>query len=156
MVRIMHPGCSKLFFALPAFPRPPAPDTDLRPSYNVDQRLILDACRVITNADTTDAHIGSLSNDRTEHDRIPSPSADADTDSDALPQGKYFYHPRPPSATTSMIPNYPIVTDFVAWQFPEKILDHWVRPKPSPEEMAELWRKYAGCRQKDMEVRRDG
>ena len=91
-----------------------------------------------------------------EHDRIPSPSADADTDSDALPQGKYFYHPRPPSATTSMIPNYPIVTDFVAWQFPEKILDHWVRPKPSPEEMAELWRKYAGCRQKDMEVRRDG
>ncbi|KAM5533485.1 hypothetical protein V8D89_012822 [Ganoderma adspersum] len=147
----MHPGCSKLLFALPAFPRPPAPDTDLRPSYDVDQRLILDACRVITNDATTSAHIGYLSNDRAGHDRIPFPSADADADSDALLPGKYFYHPRPPSATTSTIPNYPIVTDFVAWQFPEKIPDHWVRPKPSPEEMAELWRKYAGCRQKDME-----
>ena len=86
MVRIMHPGCSKPLFALPAFPRPAAPDTNLRPLYNVDQRLILDACRVITNDVTTDAYIGYLSNDRAGHDRIPFSSADSDADSGVLPQ----------------------------------------------------------------------
>ncbi|KAI1783217.1 hypothetical protein LXA43DRAFT_904037, partial [Ganoderma leucocontextum] len=65
-----------------------------------------------------------------------------------LAAGEYFYHPVPPSTTT--VPNYPIVTDFAAWKFPDMLPDHWFRPELSPEEIADLRRKYRWCGRRDM------
>ncbi|KAI1787380.1 hypothetical protein LXA43DRAFT_1098308 [Ganoderma leucocontextum] len=123
----MHPGCSQLIFALPAFSRPPVPGTKTL-THDVDHRLW--------------THAASSPTMRTKNVVDISPrTAQVTTVGVLLP-------PRPPSTTT--IPDYPIVTDFVAWKFPDKIPDHWVRPRPSADEIAELQRKYGACKQKDM------
>ncbi|KAI1787408.1 hypothetical protein LXA43DRAFT_712865 [Ganoderma leucocontextum] len=139
MVRIMHPGCSQLIFALPAFPRTTAAG-DVTPPNGVDYRLVLDACHVVTN-DASEEPAGYLSEDREGRDRVPAPS-------DELAAGEYFYHPVAPSTTT--IPNYPIVTDFAAWKFPDMLPDHWIRHELSPEVIADLRHKYKGCKARDM------
>ncbi|KAI1787373.1 hypothetical protein LXA43DRAFT_711826 [Ganoderma leucocontextum] len=142
-VRIMHPGCSRLILALPAHPHPPAAGGTIPPpAPGVDHRLVLDACHVVTN-DASEEPAGYLSEDREGHYRVPAPS-----DEPQLVAGEYFYHPVPPSTTT--IPNYPIVTDFAAWKFPHMLPDHWIRPEPSLEEIADLRRLYGGCSPRDM------
>ena len=140
-VRIMHPGSSRLILPLPTFPNLSAPDTTTPLAPTPHHRLILDACRVVTNnAVKADDY---LSRDRAGQDRVLTPSPN-----NTLAPGEYFYHPGPPSAPT--IPNYPIVTDFAAWNFPEKIPDHWVRPSASTQEIGDLQRKYSWCKPSDM------
>ena len=143
-VRIMHPASSRLILPLPTFPNLSAPDatTPLAPAPN--HCLFLDACRVLTNNAAKEGQ-DFLSRDRAGNDRIPPPSL---ANTLQLAPGEYFYHLSPPSTTT--IPNYPIVTDFAAWNFPEKIPDHWVRPSASTQEIEDLQRKYGRCKLKDM------
>ncbi|KAM5533490.1 hypothetical protein V8D89_012827 [Ganoderma adspersum] len=140
-VRIMHPGCSRLILPLPTFPNISAPDTTTPLASTPDHRLILDACRVVTNNAVKEGDY--LSKDRAGQDRVLALSPN-----NTLAPGEYFYHPSPPSATTT--PNYPIVTDFAAWNFPEKIPDHWVRPSASAQEIEVLQRKYAWCKPRGM------
>ncbi|PIL25812.1 transporter [Ganoderma sinense ZZ0214-1] len=91
-VRIMHPACSALIFALPAFPYPPTAGTETKtPVYGVDHRLVLDGCRILTNFYAADQGDHYLSKDHAGHNRV-APRSD-----DVLPPGKYFYHPAPPT-----------------------------------------------------------
>ena len=119
--------------------------------YGVDHRLVLDGCRIITNCFAAEKGEHYLSKDRAGRNPVPSPSEDV------LPPGKYFYHPALPTYTTRT--NYRIVTDFTAWRFPERIPDHWKRPMASPEEYADLQRKYMRSSKLDMRdavIRGDG
>ncbi|KAM5533486.1 hypothetical protein V8D89_012823 [Ganoderma adspersum] len=125
-VRIMHPACSQLIFAFPAFPYPAVPGTETKPPvYGVDHYLVLDGCHIVTNFHDTETGDSYLSKDRTGRDRVL-PRSD-----DVLSPGKYFYHPAPPA-------------------FPERIPDHWRRPMATPEEYADLQRKYKWGERDDM------
>ena len=132
-VRIFHPGCRQLLFSLPAiFQTHPSgssggtnPESSTLPCDDdvpgVNHRLVLDACHIITNHAAEERNC-YLSRDRLG--RIPvMPHRNG-----SLAAGKYYYHPGPPSSRT--VANYPIVTDFAAWQYPaEGPPDHWKRPR---------------------------
>ena len=143
IVRILHPGCSHLIFALPAFPYPATHGTEHDSLvYGVDHRLVMDGCHIVPNFRADDKGDSYLSTDRAGHDRVLSHN------DGVLPPGSYFYHPAPPSVSKS---NYRVVTDFVAWKFPKSIPDHWQRRKPSHEEYVRLYRKYVKGYPPDLE-----
>lgn len=126
-VCIIHPGCQQPIFALPAFPYPLA-GANNKPVHGVDHRLILDACNILTNhaAKERDCY---LSKDHAGRHPIP-------RHSDILAPAKYYYHLGRPSAVTDV--NYPIVTDFTAWKFPDKLPRHWTRPDVRDPEIIRL------------------
>ena len=96
-------------------------------------RLVLDACRVITNNQE-----GFLATDIDGHDRVPASTT-------ILLVGTYYFH----LATGTVL--YKIVTDFAAWEFPEPLPSHWERPV-SPNEDQALSGRYAGVGSSAMSV----
>ncbi|KAI1793284.1 hypothetical protein LXA43DRAFT_942610 [Ganoderma leucocontextum] len=131
-VSVIHPGCRQLIFALPAFPYPATTGTKM-PMHGVDHRVVLDACRILTNY-AAEEQEGYISKDRAGRHPIL-------RHSEVLAPDEYYYHPAPPATRTEA--NYPIVTDFAAWKFPDKIPDHWTRPEShTSEQLLALRRKY--------------
>ncbi|RPD53584.1 hypothetical protein L226DRAFT_571962 [Lentinus tigrinus ALCF2SS1-7] len=85
----------------------------------VNHRLVLDACRVITNNND-----GYLTTDIDGAERVLATTI-------TLPCGIYFLHLENLSTRAC----YKIVANFAAWEFPESLPDHWERPLSGPERL---------------------
>ncbi|RPD53601.1 hypothetical protein L227DRAFT_396734 [Lentinus tigrinus ALCF2SS1-6] len=84
----------------------------------VNHRLVLDACRVITNNQD-----GYLTTDIGGAERVLASTI-------TLPCGRYYLHLDNPSTRTC----YKIVTNFAAWEFPRSLPAHWQRHLSGDEE----------------------
>ncbi|TBU59987.1 hypothetical protein BD310DRAFT_923640 [Dichomitus squalens] len=124
-VDIIHPGFNRPLFSLPAFSDEPTPSGDTQ--YGVDHRLVLDACRILTNLTANDQD-GYIAHDCAGEQRVS-------LDISLLSPGRYFYHLASPGTTSK----YRIVKDFSAWRLPASIPSHWVRTR-TPEERSALYR----------------
>ncbi|TBU27572.1 hypothetical protein BD309DRAFT_604981 [Dichomitus squalens] len=129
-VDIVHPDCKRPLFSLPAFSAGLTPSGDTQ--YGVDHRLVLDACRVLTNRAAKEPD-GYIAHDCAGHQRLS-------LDTVLLRPGRYFYHLASPqgTGTSTSTSKYPIVGDMTAWRFPESIPSHWIRNR-SVEEQSELY-----------------
>ncbi|TBU31026.1 hypothetical protein BD311DRAFT_825627 [Dichomitus squalens] len=124
-VDIIHPGFNRPLFSFPAFSDEPTPSGDTQ--YGVNHRLVLDACRVLTNLTAEDID-GYIAHDRSGQQRVS-------LGSPLLSPGRYFYHLGPPGVKN----RYRIVNDFAAWRFPASIPSHWIRTR-TDEERSALYR----------------
>lgn len=117
-VIIKHPGVDKPLFCFPAFsqPDPTFPTDPSQTIFGVCRRLVLDACRVITN------HASDNQADFLADDREGQTSVHID-DPKPLSPGTYFYFLGFPDYSANR--NYPIVKSFSAFVFPSQIPDHW-------------------------------
>ncbi|KAM5541503.1 hypothetical protein V8D89_004693 [Ganoderma adspersum] len=114
-VIIKHPDVDKPLFRFPAFSQPDPTDPS-QTIFGVCRRLVLDACRVITN------HASDNQADFLAEDREGQTPVHID-DPKPLSPGTYFYFLGPPHHPANR--NYPIVKSFSAFVFPSQIPDHW-------------------------------
>ncbi|TBU24393.1 hypothetical protein BD311DRAFT_791061 [Dichomitus squalens] len=132
LVEVKHPGYERrkvTLLSLPAYPQSATP-ADGDTLYGVVQCLVLDACRILTNfaASIQDDYLAC---DRAGLRRVPASDV-------FLVPGEYYYHLNAGPAT-----EYPIVTEFAAFVFPDTIPPHWSRYR-SEQETADLGRRCAG------------
>ena len=129
IVHIIHPGCNETLLSFPAFGEPLTPTETV---YGVDRRLIIDACRILTNfASKANVQVDYLALDQEGKQPIS-------TTSDLVEPGSYYYFLGPTDTAT----NYGIVDDFRALSFPDSVPPHWSRAKDRLE-VVELRRRFA-------------
>ena len=85
------------------------------PRRGVLHQVALDACRILANNED-----GFLSGTRDRSGRIPIATA-------VLCEQIYWYFPY----NMNLEEQYPIVTDFRAWRFPQQLPDHWAAARLS-------------------------
>ena len=114
-VIIRHPGLDKMLFRFSAYSGPDPTDSSKR-LVGVYHRLVLDACRVITNHTAIDQS-DFLAEDREGKSPVPL------DDAKLLSPRDYFYFLG--SASDPVNLKYPIVMSFSAFIFPPHIPNNW-------------------------------
>lgn len=122
-VIIRHPGLGNVLFLFPAYSEPdPTDPSESKRLLGVCRRLLLDACRVVTN------HAVNNQEDFLAEDRQGQTPVPID-DSKPLSTPTYFYFLGPAKDASSR--NYPIVKEFPSFIFPRRLPEHWYTARTS-------------------------
>ncbi|KAM5541504.1 hypothetical protein V8D89_004694 [Ganoderma adspersum] len=121
-VIIRHPRLGNVLFLFPVYSDEPDPTHPFKPLVGVCHRLVLDACRIVTN------HAVNNQEDFLAEDREGQTPVHID-DSKTLSARTYFYFLGPAKDASSR--NYPIVKEFSAFIFPRRLPEHWYTARTS-------------------------
>ena len=114
-ILLCHPGYEFLapFLGLPVIDL----DSSDPPRHGILHRVALDACRIVANNED-----GFLSRTKDRSGQVP-------TTTIVLCERIYWYFPH----NMALEEQYPIVTDFRAWRFPQQLPGPWSAARPASE-----------------------
>ena len=114
-VLLCHPGYDSLEHFLCLFASDP--DSSDPPRRGIPHQVALDACRIVANNED-----GFLSRTKDRSGQVPATTA-------VLCERLYWYFPH----NRDLDEQYPIVTAFRAWRFPQQLPGHWSAARPASE-----------------------
>ena len=126
-VLIKHPGRDKLLLRLPCFTQLDATDPAAKTRCGVSRRLVLNACRILTNHAASDQG-DFLASDLEGQDKVPV------EDPNPLDFHCYYFL-GPPEVEAYR--NYPIVKMFSAFRFPSSLPEDWCQSSSGMQSLSD-------------------